>query len=283
MLLVELGCIAVIAFYAAMQGGRAASLAPRAALIAVSAWMGEETCIRLYGFYGYAPGWHGHLDRVPVLIAVIWPLVVLSAQVLARRAWPRATPARRALATGALVICDAAFIEPVAVRAGLWSWTEPGVFEVPLVGIAGWGFFAAAITYGLDRAERPGRDRGSRALRSAAAVLAAPVATHALLLASWWGALRWLPRPLPDAGAVALAVCASLWVTFEMVRGARSAPPAPPLREMLARLAAAAFFFVLLVLHAHDRPLLVGYALAFAPPYVLVLVRSAQAPVAAEP
>src|SRR5205085_2655566 len=43
------------------------------ASVAIAAFIGEETCIRLYGFYGYSPSWHAFLDRVPLAIVCIWP------------------------------------------------------------------------------------------------------------------------------------------------------------------------------------------------------------------
>jgi len=48
-----------------------------------------------------------------------------------------------------MVIFDAAFIEPVAVRMGLWAWRNGTYFHVPILGFAGWGFlgFAAVMTF----------------------------------------------------------------------------------------------------------------------------------------
>ena len=272
MLGVELGCLGVIAFYlgARAKVGDLAEFARKAAILASAAWLGEDSCIRLYGFYAYSPRWHGALDQVPVLVAIIWPLVILSADTLARALAPRAGAGARATIAGALVVLDAAFIEPASVQAGLWSWTVPGVFGVPLIGILGWGLFAGSALYALERLPR----------RAALATLAlAPLATHAMLLAGWWGLFRWLPRPLPDLGAALVVAPASLALTAIVVRtGARV-----PMIEMVSRLVAASFFFLLIGVFAREVGVLLVYAAAFAPPYFTLMFvswRPPRAPVA---
>src|SRR5439155_24844517 len=114
----------------------------RLALLVVASWIGEDSVIRVYGFYHYARGWALFVDQVPLAIVVIWPVVIDSAWGLARclAAGARA----QALLAAAFVLADASLIEPIAVRAGLWRWTEPGLFAVPPVGILGWALFAGA-------------------------------------------------------------------------------------------------------------------------------------------
>ena len=65
------------------------------------------------------------------------PVVILSALELAESL----TKTRTTLLCAAIALADAALIEPVAVRAGLWRWHEPGLFGVPPIGILGWAFF----------------------------------------------------------------------------------------------------------------------------------------------
>lgn len=259
MLWLELSCVAILALYAWLHREEPGWLR-EVAWLALAALVGEDSCIRLYGFYQYAPGWHLRVDHVPVLIAVIWPAVVLSARTICRALLAgRGGPLALALLTGALVVFDAALIEPIAVAAGLWSWNEPGVFGVPLVGILGWGFFAAASTWLLERL--PLRAQGL-------VVLAAPLATHALLLCAWWGLLRWTLRaPVPPAPAI-LAVAAASLAYAVAVRLRRAGQPR---YETLSRLAATAFFAALLA--RHFEPGLLVYAAAFVPPH---LVLSAQ-------
>ncbi|MEZ4406206.1 MAG: carotenoid biosynthesis protein [Polyangiales bacterium] len=187
--------------------------------------------IRAYGFYAYAPGWHLRVDHVPLLIPAIWAPVVLSSRAVARAMLPRETsPWREALLVGALVTFDAALIEPIAVRAGLWRWFYPGVLSVPVIGIVGWGCFAFAATW-LQRALPREREWLT--------VFLAPLASHAMVLALWWGALRWALRdPVPfTSAAVALGVMSAAYTLAIARTGARL-----PWRELLPRAAATLFF-----------------------------------------
>ena len=220
--------------------------------------------MRAYDFYRYSASWDFFLDRTPLLIVLIWPVVVDSAGLLARRILgdlDRRVP----LLGAAFVLADASLIEPIAVRAGLWTWTCDGIFGVPPIGIMGWSFFAVAaiaVFVANDRARRsPAADL--------AIFLMAPLATHALLLASWYGALRWARGTIAPWPAVAIAwgVLFSLAV-FAWQRGLRRRIPAS---DLLVRMPGAAFFFVLLAVYGRDFAPLVVYALAFAPPYLALM------------
>jgi hypothetical protein len=230
----------------------------RLACVSVAAWICEDTCIRLYGFYSYAPQWVGFIDQVPIAIVCIWPVVVMSAIDGARAFLPRASPHARALLVMVLVTTDASMIEPIAVSAGLWSWTEPGPFEVPIIGILGWGFFALGAAYAVERG-RP--------------LLALPLGlltTHALLLAGWWGALKWLPRGEDELPFVVGAWIASIALTAFVIKRNVTAVR----RDLLLRVPAASFFFVLLALYARDDVMLLAYACAFVPPYLALTARA---------
>jgi hypothetical protein len=126
-----------------------------------------------------------------------------------------------------------------------------------LIGLLGWGYFAGLISFLLDRLPGP---------RRWLAVLLAPALVHVLLLATWWGALRRLPRvPIPAlvAAAVALAVALGLAVFVRRTRRAVG------LDVMGPRMAAASLFFVLLAWRGTDTAPLLVYGAAFAPPYLL--------------
>jgi hypothetical protein len=254
---IETACVAILALYAWIHR-RDDGWLRDVGLLALAGWIGEETCIVFYRFYQYAPHWHVRIGEVPVLIAAIWPAIVMSARAIARALLrDRATPSRLALVTGALVVFDAALIEPIATRDRLWSWNEPGLFTVPVIGILGWGFFAAAATLVLEQA------RGWRRL----AVLAvAPLATHALLLVAWWALFRWILRTEshPAFGISAIALFAAVFLHRTRRMAAALSPPA----ELVARGAATLFFAVLLARRADAW--LVAYALAFTPPHLVL-------------
>lgn len=251
----QLACLAIVALYVAVRMRRAedrAAVARRLALLVAASWLGEDSVIRAYGFYFYEARWDLFVDQVPLLIVIIWPVVIDSAWQLARRL----APAHVALVAAAFVLADASLIEPIAVHAGLWRWTEPGLFAVPPIGILGWALFGFSA---IALAPRIG----------ALTILVAPLTTHALLLASWWGALRWLNRPIgPWSGAIvacALSLALALWLR------ARSLGRRIPAEELLVRVPGALFFFVLLALHP-SAPLL-AWTAAFVPPWLALLAR----------
>lgn len=269
--LFELCCVAIVALTLAMmaRGPAATSRGSRSkpvvgllladyGALAVAGFLGEESCIALYRFYAYAPGWHARVHHVPLLVPLIWPLVILSARAVIGALAPDAGRGARAVLVGAVVCFDASLVEVVAVRAGLWTWAEAGHLGVPLIGILGWGFFAAAAELVLSS--------GSR-LRHVILWALAPAATHALLLASWWALFRWTLRGdlggasvvgILAAGALAAAVAARL----------RRDGRAIPLEVALPRVIAASLFLALLVTTAPGDVALWLHTAAVAVPYL---------------
>lgn len=285
MLFLQLSCAAILALFVVVRVRRdpdPARVLRRLALLAVASWIGEESCIHLHAFYFYSPDWSLHLDRVPLLIPLIWPVVILSAHdlagfVLQAKARPR--PFAVPLLGAAIVLADASLIEPIAVASGLWTWTHPGLFSVPLIGIAGWSFFAGAAIAVFDRADRL---PASRARAETLVLVVAPIVTQVLLVATWWAAFRWIqgtvaPWPVVAlAWALSIALAASAW----RAEVRRRIPPV----FMWLRVPAAGFFFALLALHGRSLAPLVAYALAFAPPYLAMTAWSpARADLLADP
>jgi hypothetical protein len=236
---------------------------PRRLLLAyvfvlVTAWASEETCIRLYGFYAYSPDWSVFVGHVPLMVAIIWPVVVLSAHSLVRAALRGGSP-WLPLVGGAVVLSDAALIEPVCVHAGLWRWTHPGLFEVPPVGVLGWALYAGLAMIALERIHR-GRPWGL------AGALCIP-GTHALLLLIWWGGLRWVEASIPTWPAVATAWLLGSAVALALLRWApRLAVP----RALALDRTPAAGFFLLLLVAAQAEPALYAWALASTPAWLAI-------------
>jgi hypothetical protein len=249
---VELCSLPILVGYVLCQrAGERRGVLRDALWIGLSALLGEASCMALYQVYGYAPDWTLRVMGMPLLVACIWPAVVLSAEQVLRALGGRATPA----AVAAMVFFDATLVEAVASRVGLWRWVEGGVFDVPLVGLVGWAAFGGAASWVRSRTDSPW------------VRVAFPVAwTHLVILASWWGLLRWGVRaPVPGpwlVGAVVLAsagICAWVWPRRFTV----------PLGVMAPRAAGAALFFALLWAGARTDPWLVAFAAGFAPPYLL--------------
>jgi hypothetical protein len=270
----ELCCLAVVGLWVVLRFAREpaasrAALAGRMAVVAVAAWLAEDSCIRLYGFYGYSrTAWRVFVDQVPLLVLLIWPVVVTSALDLARAL--RLRTARLPAALGVLVVTDAWFIEPIAVDAGLWSWTESGPFAVPTIGVLGWGCFAAGVGLAL-----------SRGWPVVAALVTGPLVCHALVLALWWGAFRWLP----DTPHPWLHPAAAWLVALALVVAVARARPDGLRGLVWLRAPAAVFFFSLLWLHGRDDDdaSLLAWSLAFAPPWLALLTWSTSTTTTAEP
>jgi hypothetical protein len=261
MLAFEIACAAVIAAtLAAMirRRGDARAVLAEYAILAFAGWIGEHTCIAVYEHYAYAAGWHLFIGHVPLLIPLIWPLVILSARDVAGALGARGR--WRAPIAGAIVVFDAALVEVIATAAGLWSWAEPGHLGVPLIGILGWGLFATAALALLDAPVWKLR---------LAAIVAAPLATHAALCAIWWALLRWVLRG--DLGGISVvALCAISAALTAGAIAARRRGRGVDLEIALPRVLAAALFFSLLARPEVSSPSLWICAAASAAPYLVI-------------
>ncbi|MFT5433004.1 MAG: hypothetical protein ACI9OJ_003709 [Myxococcota bacterium] len=267
----ELTCVVIVALYVAVRvrfDQDPKAFLRRLGLLMVASWLGENSVIHAYHFYAYSSEWSLFIDQVPLMIVTIWPVVIhsawdLSGYLLAGRS---SSIARRACIGGILVIADASLIEPISVTSGLWWWFQPGLFEVPVVGILGWSYFAALCMVVFESNRR--KQRGP--LADLAVLIVPAIGTHVLLLASWWGLFRWVNVPINPWPVVAIAWGLSLLLT---ARGLKvRVQTLIPLREMLVRVPAASFFFVLLAIYGRDNLALVAYALSFAPPYLAATI-----------
>ncbi len=231
------------------------------ALVFATSWASEHSCIELYGFYEYSPDWSVFLGHVPLMVALIWPVVVLSAWQLARAVLGETSPWIPLLVAG-VVLTDAALIEPVCVNAGLWHWTHPGLFGVPPIGVLGWALFAGLVTLLLEALER-----GPRCWLPA--LLLVIPGTHALLLAAWWCLLRWVEGSIPAWPATALA-----WLVFLSLAAWLWRRRVPfPRHLALGRTPAALFFGALLI--TVKAPLaLFAWALASTPTWLVATHRA---------
>ena len=272
MIVIELTCLAIVAVFLitrARLDEHPLRFFRRIAIIAASSWVAEDTVIHAYRFYQYSPEWTFFLDRLPLMVALIWPVVIHSAWDLSRRLLGQGASLATAGLAALLVFTDASLIEPVAVRAGFWSWNAPGLFEVPPIGVLGWALFAGACLVVLHVAER--RDVG-RWVWELSVIVIAPAATHLLLLLSWWGLFKWIDETIPPWPAVGVVWVGSFIVS--VLAALRPAGARVPLVDLALRIPAAAFFFVLLALHGADRPDLVAWVCAFAPPYLVLTARA---------
>jgi hypothetical protein len=239
----------------------------RLLLLAIASWLGENTVIHAYHFYSYAPRWTIFLDRVPLLVVLIWPVVIASAWHLVGYLFPART-GWLTLAGGMLVLSDASLIEPIAVQAQLWQWHEPGIFQVPPIGILGWAYFAGCCIFIMEKNSRAKR----HAYWDALLLVFPPLLTHLFLLLTWWGGLRWVNSPISAAPMVAIVCTISLVLTY--LAWTKESARNIPRMEMLLRIPAALFFFALLAMYGRTNPPLIACAIAFTPPYLVLTIKS---------
>ncbi len=271
MILLELSCVAIVTLYLVVRAWAEPDrprLFRRIALVAVASWIAENSVIHAYGFYQYSPRWSLFVDRVPLMILVIWPIVITSAWDMMRSLNGGRGGTRTVLAAAAMVFADAYVMEPIAVQSGLWSWNEPGLFHVPPIGVLGWSYFTATVLAVFDQVERRG---AAGAWELLALVVPVPL-VHLLLIVTWWGALRWVNYPIGDWVGVGAcwAVCLAVSVLAWRHPGARRLAR----RDLLVRIPAAAFFFVLLGLYGRNNLPLIVYAVALAAPYWVATFRA---------
>lgn len=260
----QLACLGIVLLYLGLRLRRPdrQTFAMRFGLLMVASWIAENTCIRLYGFYFYDPGWWVFIDQVPLLIVCIWPVVIHSALDLVQRWFPQTPRLRLALIGGTIILTDAALIEPIAVHCGLWRWTEPGLFEVPPIGILGWAIFTALALWSW-----------RLPIHRAWVLVIAPVGTHLVLLVAWWGFFRHVNGPLDDVPVVLSAAVVSLVSAWFIWRN----PRRPALPDILMRAPGALFFFALLIAFALEETALVAYTAAFAVPWLVLISVSMRA------
>jgi hypothetical protein len=269
--ILEASCLAIVAVYLAVRLAvepERARLVRRLGLLMVASWLAENSVIHAYHFYQYSPRWSLFVDRVPVMILVIWPIVILSAWDLVKALAGGRGGAGAVLAAAALVFADAYVMEPIAVQSGLWSWNAPGLFRVPPIGVVGWSLFTGAALTVFDAVER----RGARGAWDLLVLLIPLPFVHGALLALWWGVFRWVSRPIPAEAGVALAGLLS--GALALLAARHPAARRVVRRDLLLRVPAAAFFFVLLGLDARDQPALIVYAVAFSLPDLVLTARA---------
>jgi hypothetical protein len=236
----------------------------RLVLVSAASWIAEESCILCYRFYSYSPTWTLFLADVPLLVIVLWPVIVHSAWDLASqmlRPGHRFVP----LSAAAIVLTDALLLEPVGVHIGLWSWKEPGIFEVPPIGVLGWAYFAFLCMLHFGKGRRRNGTRRIDLLIPVTSVLG----THLLLLITWWVAFRWVKITVDPRLAVGVAWMVSIFLVYTILRNRTGTRVAK--RTLWLRLLGALFLFTWLALSADDSKLLIAYAIAFAPPYLTLM------------
>jgi hypothetical protein len=222
----------------------------------------ERTAIAVFASHEYGPVWRAAPGGVPLAVAATWAAVIVASMALGARIRP--TPLGRAAAAALIGISLDLLMEPVAVRAGLWSWTPPGPWLlVPIGNFVGWAVIVGAWTFGAERWSGAG-SLLAQAFRRAALGVAAVAALVAVGLV--WQSLG-AERAFQGAGGW-LAWALTLLATCGLaLRPAGATPESGP--GLAARLGATsgplpgAVLLLLLVVFAADARLLGDRRLAF--------------------
>ena len=184
MIALELVCAAIVAIYVAARlvpvgaGERRAFLA-RFAALALAAFVGEDSVIRVYGYYAYARTWSVWVDKVPVVIVLVWPVVIDSAAAARRLIDAMASPRikivfdaanlfevasadtrRDIVARGLDLLADRVALAHAKDRNadGSFATAGKGILDYPhyLAALRRNGFDGPLVTHGLSAAETPG-------------------------------------------------------------------------------------------------------------------------------
>jgi len=150
---------------------------------------------------------------------------------------------------------------------GLWTWNEPGIFDVPPIGIFGWAGFAFLCTLLLEEGSRRNGMKWYDLLLPVVSV----IGTHLLLLSTWWLLFRWISIPIAPWFVAGAAWSLSLFLVYTILRN-RTGKRVERI-TLLKRLPAALLFFIWIYLHASESFLLVIYAIAFVPPYLTLMAQ----------
>jgi len=267
MLAVELVALLIVTLYAIVRACTAAEplrFFVGIACVSAASWVAEESCIRLYHFYSYNPQWSLFIGHVPVLVLIIWPMVIHSASDMAAQIGG-SKGGNIFIGTGAIVFTDAALIEPISTTAGLWSWFEPGLFQVPPIVPFGWAVFGGLCAFTSQKIRRR-----ELPLPAYFLILFFPVmGTHLTLLTLWWSTFRWMNITIDPMCGVILAWAVTVYGVVKILQS----KPGRRLEKkaLLLRLPGAVFFFALLALKGDGEPWLPVYALAFVPPYLTLM------------
>jgi hypothetical protein len=274
MILLESICLLIVLLYLVLMAPRQSpreNFLRRLFLLSLAGIVAENTCIYWYGFYQYCSEWSIFVGVLPLMVGIIWPIVIHAAWNLARRIVGAGHPWVPWL-SAFIVLADASLIEPIAVASGLWSWNEPGLFHVPLIGILGWSFFTFWCVYGFEACDRFVNQRQAPWWLDVWVPIVALVLVHLSLLLSWWGLFRWINTEVASGPVVFWLWVLSLLLALlcRVLKLSRKIPRV----EIVARLPGALFFFGLLWLNAREQHDLFWYALAFVPPYAALTLPS---------
>ena len=193
----------------------------------------EAVAMAVFASHAYDASWRVAPLGVPVAVAAVWAAVITSAMAMAGRR--ESSPWWRAGTAALVAITLDLMIEPVATRAGLWSWTPPGPWlEVPVGNFVGWGVIVGAYAYGAARWAGTG-PIAIQAVRRMA--LAAACIVALVLVGGAWTSLG-LERAFAHGRGWVVWAAVLMATAWRMMRQPESDESSPAHSSLPARLAA---------------------------------------------
>jgi len=221
-----------IAFRHAARALGARRAALEMAALAAYGFALEAVSMAVFASHHYSDSWRFAPLGVPVAVAFVWAAIIVAAMAVAWR-YGAVSPLARAAAAALTGITLDMMIEPVAARAGLWTWTPPGPWlGVPIGNFVGWAVIVGAYVYGAER--WAGEASWSRAIVRRAALATACIVMLLAVGLAWTG--FGLERAFADGRGWVVWVCVLLATVS--CRWWRHGPPAAP-GSLPERLAAA--------------------------------------------
>lgn len=142
----------------------------------------ERVAIAVFASHAYGAGWRLAPGGVPVAVAACWAAVIVSALATAARLGV-SSRLGRAGAAAVLGLTLDVMMEPVAVRAGLWSWTPAGPWlGVPIGNFVGWAVIVGTYAWGA----QGGNGEAKAALAARRALLGAACIAGLLVVGAAW-------------------------------------------------------------------------------------------------
>jgi len=219
-----------IAFRHAARALGARRAALEMAALAAYGFALEAVSMAVFASHHYSDSWRFAPLGVPVAVAFVWAAIIVAAMAVAWR-YGAVSPLARAAAAALTGITLDMMIEPVAARAGLWTWTPPGPWlGVPIGNFVGWAVIVGAYVHGAER--WAGEESWSRAIVRRAALATACIVMLLAVGLAWTG--FGLERAFADGRGWVVWVCVLL-ATVSCRWWRHGAPAAPgSLPERLA-------------------------------------------------
>lgn len=259
------GIVVIYLFYWYFREGDTGLFLMKFITISAASWVVEETSIRIYHFYQYSPDWCLFVGHVPVLVALVWPVVIHSGWELASQFFNEYKLSHHLVA--ALIIwIDASLIETISVKAGLWEWHGAGFLGVPFIGIFGWAYFAFLSGFIL----RLKKERKAGAGKIFLMFFFAVFGTHILIIGTWWLIFRYILFPVNPAFITALAWIISFLFIYTIQR--RNVGANVNISVLLMRIPPALIFLALYLKGSPDA-FHTAYALPFSLSYLFLFYK----------